>query len=286
MVETIYGSNDKPAYLDPFHTIVEAQFSGGANYVVLQFSVFRRILSQNAEWFLSNNQMDPPPGTLIDPDHILQTLISYEIAGFAWPWKADGGGWYIFPAPPPYDIDPDAAAKGVIGRVTGVPLLPGVSSFGGGIPCSNRAGDFGSSQIQGTITPGGRFLWAPGTGGGPEFRFKNVPVPPSYGGQTSSWRGPTAEYQLYDVPVASTSGGVTLDSFMLSFGSVRVQVDRRTKDGEITGVTDFRAVATAGVPREEGAVRLNPPFTGVPAGQNNNNRADLWVLCERIPGGL
>lgn len=271
MAEEPLGSAARPAYLDPFTEIVKVNFPTGANYLVLQYAVYRRMLSSAALAHITDGSegllqwiIDNPGG-----DFIVQTLISYSLAR-AWPVLGS-----TYPAPAPYDVPLASAHSGGAGKVTGTPPLPGVSGFGAGLACTFRAGDFGASGSQAVeYFPGGRF--APSVGGGFTPEFSDVPAPPSFGGRTANWAGTSAQFELYEV--LSESGGAVLDALSISFGGVRVQV------GLGENAVHYRAVATAAVPREEGFVRHDPAFTGPASGQNSNNRGDLWVLCERYDG--
>lgn len=289
MSDTYYGSDAKPAYLDPFHTIVEISFPTGG-YVVLKLSVFRRILSEAAH---NNNVfiVGGPPPPPVPYDTVLETLLSYTME-HPWPW---GPGVY-YPADPPFDVEPDEAVfvepnslQGINQDrdvVRGMPDLPD-TNFGLG-DFEITGGTIGEDQSQPYLPVGVRFApLGEGQGGGAtDYRKgrKGVPAPPEFGGKRSRWISElTRSIELYEV--LSETGGATLKSFYLSFFDLEVKTKPPEEstdlpDRPIAQEELYRAVATAHMPREEGAVKHDPPFTGEPTSQNANNRAEIWVLLK------
>lgn len=263
MADDALGSKERPAYLDPFTEIIS--FRGGSGrYSVLNYSIFRRMLSEAAlAGFLNPSAPDDAISAYAaahpEGDHVSETLMSYSIAK-AWPFL---GGTY--PAPPPFDIEPNDAHSGASGTVSGAPALPGVSGFGAGAICTFLSGYFGSSGSQNIHKPALRGRSATSPGGTPSG--KGVPKPPSLGTKTNDWGSLAIDMQLYD-PVSDT----TVAAFTHNFSGLVLTSGDKT----------FDAYRAAVVPKEEDGFVRNPPFTGSIVGPNNNfHRVDIKVLCRR-----
>lgn len=261
--------------LDHLTRIIRVQWSRrSADYVVAEFTIFRRVFSEGANIYgpnrdvaaLSAWQIGGGAGTVTD-DAILQTLIAYSPSA-PWPWLFQGTGF--IPAPPPYDIDPGQHTGNIPGvTLTGVPSLPGVSNFGQGAACAFGMGSVDDNQTQGV----GHYPGIRGRTQDSLVPAASVGAPAPFDGLTQ-WGSASLRVELYECfPEPFTSdpyaAGAVLASLDLNFGNVIVHANEG----------NFAAVAGAIYPRPEGYVKLTESGDTV---QNSNNNVEIQILC-RIP---
>lgn len=242
-----------------------------SNYVVISINVFRRMLSGAAQAYMSGGEEAMGAYFEAHPegDHIVKTLISYTLR--SWPVIPFTVN---VPADPPFDIDPSELRDFLSGSlIIGAPALPGESTFGAGVICSPRTGlwtpNVNASNAQDKNVPGIRGVGSPG---GTPPSLPDPPPPPSFGDVTNDWGSPIIQFELYKVNLES--GGDALASFSLDFSGVHIALHDTT----------FQCISAAVIPKEEGAVLHDPPFTGPPLRANDGlNAVSVQILCERQP---
>jgi hypothetical protein len=260
-------------------------------YHILFYSIYRKYVSEGGEVFLTHNAEAltewttahiRPGGGVFD----VVTKMNITYANFFWPAP---------PFPSADDRPPNMGHDNfaVLPGVTGAPSLPGLVG-GAGWPARSGAGSVPSFG-----NPGGN----QGADQSPNIRAvanglpmaavpkrpELFPDPPSYTRRGVTyvqevWQVPRAVIQIYGLenpysPEVSY-GGInhdqpTLQAYTLDFANTRI---------EFSGGKRSRAIAYAPVPKQEGLVLFEPPFSDSPetaiAVNSGLHRADFHIVCE------
>jgi len=241
----------------PFSWVSSVKWNTG-NYGVLEFIIGRRMLSSEADIANSLGYT----GAMGGIETLMTTMISYEPNPQPWPW----GPGLKYPADEPDPPD------GWINSAN-EPRLPGVSGLGAGTECQEYGTLGGVGQLLNSVlgrnqTPGLRAR----TSGSGSFSWPDPPDPPVLFSETAEWGGTTVTLEFYQIDFDNEfEGGSTLFSLDVDFSSCQA----------LNGTNLFHACAAAVVPKEEGLVYHNPPFTGEAVGLNSVRSVTIWVAIQR-----
>lgn len=268
----VYGPDDRPVPEGPLQHIFEYHAAGGSNYVIAKLRIYRRLYSRRAREYNLAIDANTTPVLSDPPDTVIESLLSYTL-NFAWPVNQAAQA----PAEPPFDVPPDQGLTEPVSGITGMPTLPGVSSFGAGLIAVGSPGAYGVTQNQSAgFEPCIRLQGSPG-GTPPSAGVVPPPPSPETGIEPTTWGSTEIKVQLHDGGLISSvdpgpGGGVTLEEVSVNFSGLSYE------DGQ---GRRYRAIQGAVRPRDWSAFNRSPPGSDNIISQKGASFGEVWILMQR-----